>query len=384
MQTAHVQHALAAEDGDRSDPAFDAEYYLHERYLAGGGRSPLLAPYYRLKPALPRSVQLALRRRYARHQAKRPFPAWPIESVLIDHRDAELKRRLRDEAADRVPFVGFWPDGYTSACILTHDVEGPEGIKQIERVLEVEQRHGFVSSWNFVAEWYPIPDHTFDRLRAAGCEIGLHGIKHDGMLFASRAQFDANLARIHSYLAQWGAVGFRSPATHRNADWMPELGCLYDSSFPDTDPFEPQAGGCCSIFPFMLGEVVELPITLTQDHTLMEILRHRTIDLWRTKCEWIVEHSGLINVITHPDYLIDPGKLAMYEQLLEYLAKQHRCWHALPRDVADWWRNREGLLCEATPTGARIAGDPTGRAVVAWASEIEGGVRITCDSDSLA
>ena len=66
---------------------------------------------------------------------------------------------------------------------------------------------------------------------------------------------------------------------HRNADWMPELGCLYDSSFPDTYPFEPQAGGCCSIFPFFLGDLVELPITLVQDHTMWEILRHDAMDL---------------------------------------------------------------------------------------------------------
>ena len=97
------------------------------------------------------------------------------------------------------------------------------------------------------------------------------------------------LPKIHRYLDEWGAVGFRSPATHRNADWMPRLGVLYDSSFPDTDPFEPQAGGCCSIFPFFLGDMVELPITLVQDHTMWEILQHPGIDLWLQKSDWISE-----------------------------------------------------------------------------------------------
>ena len=180
-----------------------------------------------------------------------------------------------------------WPDGHRYAAVLTHDVEGPSGIANIERVLEVEHRHGFVSSWNFVAEWYEIPVGTFERIEHAGCEIGLHGIKHDGKLFESRGRFEAELPKIPGYAEWWGSVGFRSPATERNADWMHELRCLYDSSFPDTDPFEPQPGGCCSILPFLFGDVVELPITLVQDHTLWEILRERSIDRWVEKGDWI-------------------------------------------------------------------------------------------------
>jgi peptidoglycan/xylan/chitin deacetylase (PgdA/CDA1 family) len=333
-----------------------------------------LRGYYSLKPVIPRSVQLGLRRTYARRQATRTFPAWPVESILIERRNAEIRSRLRAEGNDRLPLVGFWPERRRFACVLTHDVEGPRGIENIDRVVEIERRHGFVSSWNFVAEWYEIPPGLFHRLKAAGCEIGLHGIKHDGKLFSSRAEFEANLPTIHEYLDTWGAVGFRSPATHRRAEWMHELGCLYDSSFPDTDPFEPLAGGCCSIYPFMFGEVVELPITLVQDHTLMEILRERTIDLWVSKSEWIMRNHGLINVITHPDYLVRTDYLAMYDQLLAFLAAQDGCWRALPREVAEWWRLRERLGLEIAAGEARVLGDETGRATVGWATLTGDGV----------
>jgi peptidoglycan/xylan/chitin deacetylase (PgdA/CDA1 family) len=258
--------------------------------------------------------------------------------------------------------IGFWPEGRRFTSILTHDVESRAGVRNVRRVLEVERRHGFVSSWNFVAEWYEIEPGLFDHIRAMGGEIGLHAIKHDCKLFSSRASFEADLPAIHRYLEEWGAVGFRSPATHRNADWMPELGCLYDSSFPDTDPFEPQAGGCCSIFPFMLDELVELPITLVQDHTLFEILRADSIDHWTAKADWIVENHGLVNLITHPDYLDTPRRLRMYEEFLEYLAAQEDGWHALPREVATWWRTREGLRL----AGDRVEGTGSERAVVAW------------------
>jgi peptidoglycan/xylan/chitin deacetylase (PgdA/CDA1 family) len=353
-------------------PDAGAEHYLHERYRGEGSVSSLMAPYYAIKPLLPRGLQLWLRRRYARRQAQMAFPRWPIEPLLLEQRDAQLLAQFQAQQAERLPFVGFWPEHRPFACVLTHDVEGPAGIRNIERVLEVERRHGFVSSWNFVAEWYDVPDGTFDAIRASGGEIGLHGIKHDGRLFSSRAEFERNLPEIHRYLAEWDVVGFRSPATHRNAQWMHELGCRYDSSFPDSDPFEPRAGGCCSIFPFMFGDVVELPITLLQDHTLMEILQHKTIDPWREKADWIIDQRGLINLITHPDYLIDPGHLAMYDAFLGYLAEHREGWFALPRTVAEWWRQRSELTVVSDEHGAVIEGEATEEATLMWAHDHNG------------
>jgi hypothetical protein len=167
-------------------------------------------------------------------------------------------------------------------------------------------------------------------------------------------------------------VGFRSPATHRNSNWMPELGSLYDSSFPDTDPFEPQSGGCCSIWPFFIGDLVELPITLPQDHTLWEILRDRSIDRWVEKSSWVAERHGLINVIVHPDYVVDPEALGLYEAFLAWLARQQGGWFALPREVAEWWRVKEKLRLEG-PEGAEVvAGEGAARARVARAAEAGG------------
>lgn len=353
--------------------SLDPRVYLEERYLGPRKASPALRLYYGVKPFLPRRVQLALRRAYAPRQAARKFPAWPVEPILVDHALDELRQELRGSGAERVPLVNNWPEGKRFAAVLTHDVEGPAGVANIGRVLEVERRHGFVSSWNFCGDWYPIPGGAFERVRAAGCEVGLHGVRHDGRLFQDRRTFERELPKIHRYLRDWGAVGFRSPATHRNADWMPELGCLYDSSFPDTDPFEPQAGGCCSILPYFLDDLVELPITLPQDHTLWEILRDRSIDRWVQKSEWIIRHRGLINVIVHPDYVVDERSLAIYDRFLAWLREQDGGWHALPREVAEWWRERSTLRCERDRNGkAAVAGGGSGRATVAYAREHDG------------
>jgi peptidoglycan/xylan/chitin deacetylase (PgdA/CDA1 family) len=359
--------AQAPHVGSTVMTSFDERYYLEERYREEKPGRPLpLRAFYSVKPLLPRRLQIAMRRVYAKRQKRTEFPRWPIERLLTDRRLAELRAELDRRDGKPKPLIANWPDGKSFAAILTHDVEGPAGVENVPRIIEIERRHGFVSCWNFVAEWYPIADGLFDHIRAAGCEIGLHGIKHDCKLFESRANFEAELPAIHRYLAEWGAAGFRSPATHRNPDWMPELGALYDSSSPDTDPFEPQPGGCCSILPFFLEDLVELPITLVQDHTLWEILRQDAIDLWTKKSEWIAANGGLINLITHPDYLDTPARLRMYEEFLEYLAVKRDGWHALPRDVAAWWRTRSRLRCIEEGDRVRIVGEGAERARIVW------------------
>jgi hypothetical protein len=171
-------------------------------------------------------------------------------------------------------------------------------------------------------------------------------------------------------MGEWQAVGFRSPATHRERAWMPELGCLYDSSFPDTDPFEPQPDGCCAIWPFFIDDLVELPITMPQDHTLWEILRDRSIARWVQKSEWLAASHGLVNVLVHPDYVLDAGSLGLYEQLLAHLARLPNQWHALPREVASWWRLRAGR--DARDDARAMAGAATATPTLAYARQ-EGG-----------
>lgn len=359
------------------EPSLDRDL-LEERYTPRTRQAGALTLYYRVKPWVPRRVQLAARRAYARrvrrrHERPGAFPRWPIEPLAVERWEAEVRACLRSTGADRVPFVGFWPAGHRFAFVVTHDVESARGLRNAGRLLAVERRHDVVSSWNLVARGYPLDPTVVGAIRAAGGEIGLHGLTHDGRLFESRSRFEREVAAIRGTLAAWGAEGFRSPATHRNAAWMQELGCRYDSSFPDTDPFEPQPGGCCSILPYFLGDVVELPITLVQDHTLFEILRERDIALWREKAAWIARHGGLVTALVHPDYLRTPDRLRRYDELLGFLRALPGGWHALPRDVARWWRRRAAL------TSALTRGEPldagalaAAGACIAWAREVDG------------
>jgi hypothetical protein len=126
----------------------------------------------------------------------------------------------------------------------------------------------------------------------------------------------------------------------RSAELMPLLGFDYDSSYTDTAPFEPQPGGCCTWLPYMIEDLVELPITLTQDHTLFDLLGHRDESVWVEKARFLRQRGGMALVLTHSDYVGQPYVLDSYRRLLQEFADDSTAWKALPRDVSDWWRSR--------------------------------------------
>lgn len=245
----------------------------------------------------------------------------------------------------------LWPNGHRFAFVLTHDVESAEGLGFIRTVADLEEELGFRSSFNFVPEDYSVDWSLIEELRQRGFEVGIHGLKHDGTLFNSRKNFERCASLINGYLRQFDAVGFRSPLTHRNPEWMQLLDIEYDLSFFDTDPFEPIPGGTMSLYPFFLGHFVELPYTLVQDYTLTDILKQRTPALWLEKTEFIREVKGMALLNSHPDYLKKPGHLEIYSAFLCAMCAQNDSWHALPRDVARWWKARAGLLDAAAMSG---------------------------------
>jgi len=340
--------------------------------------------YYTLKRLIPRRLQISLRRALAQQKRKKYSHIWPI-----------------DERATKYPegWAG-WPAGKKFALVLTHDVESARGIPRCLPLADLEEKLGFRSSFNFVAEDYVTPHELLDNLRSRRFEIGLHGLKHDGSLFKSKKFFSKNVDRINQYLKNWGASGFRSPSMYRNLEWIGNLDIEYDSSTFDTDPFEPQPDGVGTIFPFWVtadgraattaansltpGTIrpevqpvicnlqpatvklqpppptsnlqprtvshmgfVELPYTLPQDHALFVIMQERDIGIWKRKLGWIAECGGMALLITHPDYMNFDGRdlrieeypAEYYEEFLAYIKCKYegQYWHVLPKEMARFW-----------------------------------------------
>ena len=323
--------------------------------LAVGALRRARGLYYRARPLLPRAVQLGLRRRFTAVQQRLSFPRWPVETALHDLCDL-LFGLLAGVAGEPLPRIAAWPGERSWALVLTHDVETEAGRRHVALLRERELRHGVRSSWNFVPRRYDVTDDLVAGLLADGFEVGVHGLYHDGRDLASAALARRRLPQMHEYAARWRATGFRSPALNRDWALVRTIGFDYDSSYPDTDPYQPQPGGCCSWLPFFNGDVVELPVTLPQDHTLLEILGRPEPAEWFDKAEALRRRGGMALLITHPDYMLDAGRLDAYDRFLARFAPDPAAWVALPREVAGWWRRRAASSIRRTPEGWAISG----------------------------
>ena len=300
----------------------------------GRGMSVINAMYYVFKPFLPQSVRYTMRRLRANYKLQTTTD-WPVM-----------------ESAGRTP-PGWpgWPDGKKFALVLTHDVEGVTGLGRCRQLAELESRHGFRSSFNFIPEGeYRVTRELRDELTAAGFEVGVHDLRHDGSLYRSRKSFDECAVRINSYLREWNAAGFRAGFMFHNLEWIKSLNIEYDASTFDTDPFEPQPDDVGTIFPFHVAggdggnSYVEIPYTLPQDATLFLVLREESINIWKRKTRWLVEHGGMVCLNVHPDYLAFDGRkpaisefdARLYEEFLRHIKQEYDglYWNALPRDVA--------------------------------------------------
>jgi hypothetical protein len=311
--------------------------------------------YYRARPLLPRGVQLRLRRGFTGVQRRASFPRWPVEPALHDLY-ALLSGLLADVAGEPLPRIAPWPDGRSWALVLTHDVETDAGHRHVALMRDLEVRRGVRSAWNFVPLRYEVDEALVAALLDGGFEVGVHGLLHDGRDLASPALLRRRLPQMHEYARRWRAGGFRSPALNRDWDVMRTLGFQYDSSYPDTDPYQPDPGGCCSWLPFFNGGTVELPITLPQDHTLLEILGRPEPVEWFDKARELRRRGGMALLITHPDYMLGAQRLDAYDRFLETFAADPEVWTALPREVAEWWRRRARSSIERTPGGWAISG----------------------------
>jgi hypothetical protein len=317
--------------------------------------------YYALRPLVPRELQLSLRRRIAQRSVA-AFPRWPLEPGLHDMYDWLLG--LCSAVAGRpVPWIAPWPDDAEWCLVLTHDVETAQGCADIDLLRQPERDGGYRSCWNFVPERYETPEPTVTGLWEEGCEVGVHGLRHDGRDLASARALRSRLPAIRAAAQRWGAGGFRSPATQRGWSLMPMLGFDHDSSYTDTDPYEPQPGGCCSYLPFFIDDLVELPITLPQDHTLFSILGHTDGRLWVDKARELRRRGGMVLALAHPDYA-HGAALQAWHELLEAFRGDETMWQPLPRDVARWWRDRADSRIVSERGTWSVVGPGAGRARV--------------------
>jgi hypothetical protein len=142
-------------------------------------------------------------------------------------------------------------------------------------------------------------------------------------------------------------------------------------SVPNVAHLDPQPGGCCTVMPYFVGNILELPVTTTQDYSLFNVLGTYSQDLWREQTSLIMQQHGLVSFIVHPDYLDTPEAKKAYTSLLSHLSElrtKANLWITLPGEVDKWWRQRSMMRLVLHQNDWRIEGFGAERARVAYAT----------------
>ena len=386
----HARNAASACDLSQSiasrnsgiDLPFDPDEVIrnlrYERYVQpvsaapGGLRRGVRNAYYLARPLLPVFVRKHLQKAHLNGWRKLAFPKWPVDVSVDKLLEALLALLIRSGGGGSIPFIWFWPDGASACAVMTHDVETQRGVDLSPMILDMNAAFGIPASFQLVPEErYPVTSQYLRMLRERGQEINVQGLNHDGHLFHDKASFRERAGRINHYAREYGAVGFRSPVLYRNQDWFEFLEFEYDSSVPNVAHLDPQRGGCCTVMPYLVGNLVELPVTMTQDYSLFHILNQYSLDLWTRQIETISEHHGLINAVIHPDYMSGPREREVYHGLLQIYARmrdQQNVWVTLPGKVNSWWRQRSRMKLQRKNGQWEIEGQGSERARLAYAS----------------
>ncbi len=105
--------------------------FLKSFLQIGASTAIAYAIYYRIKPLIPKILQIYLRRKWVAKKLAACKGCWPIE-----------------EMAGACPggWTG-WPEGRRFALVLTHDVETSSGIEKCVDLAKLETKEPFFKSY---------------------------------------------------------------------------------------------------------------------------------------------------------------------------------------------------------------------------------------------
>jgi hypothetical protein len=270
-----------------------------------------------------------------------------------------------------IPRIRFWRAGKKFVLVVTHDIETRDGLERgSSQLLQVEQRLGIRSTWNIPSDRYPLSGKHLVRLAESG-EIGAHDTKHDGRIVFLKE--DVKISRLGEckksleHASGASIQGFRAPLLQHNSNLVSALaksGYEYDSSTPSWEPLSPtsfHSHGVGTIFPFEIEGILEIPVSLPQDHQMIRVAGlspPETVEQLTRISDWISGLGGACVLLVHPDYEFGMTEHeADYRRLLEHLSSDPKCDLMTLGGLAKWWRHRERARIEVID--GRVTSQPT-------------------------
>jgi peptidoglycan/xylan/chitin deacetylase (PgdA/CDA1 family) len=219
-----------------------------------------------------------------------------------------------------------------SICIITHDIESEKGLRRALRLKEIEEKYEIESTWFLLTEEYILDKKIVKRLAEKG-EIALHGDKHEANFYSLKK--DEIVERLKKgkekleEIVEKEVVGFRAPLlqySKKMLEAVSEAGFHYDSSAPAWEPLNPltmKQDGIELLNPIKINGLIEVPVTIVQDHQMLYILKFKTkqaIEQWIEKINEIRKLGGMSLLLVHSDYELASDKgMILYEDLLKKL-----------------------------------------------------------------
>jgi peptidoglycan/xylan/chitin deacetylase (PgdA/CDA1 family) len=299
---------------------------------------------YRLVPGWARAIAASAIGRLNRRRSHRwaSFPAFPIDlsTDLLDD-----LRALPGAAS---------PPNRRAPVVLSHDIDSAEGLKNLlSRFLPQEEAVG-ARSINYIVPCAWRLDHgLIAELVARGHEVGVHGYDHSNTTpFAGPEDRRRRLDEPRAFAERYAAAAYRAPSLLRTRALLRDVGARYqyDSSIPTSGGLFPTPNnGCATARPFVVEDVVELPVTLPRDGTL-RFLGHspdEILAMWIECADLVWRARGVVVLLTHCERRFSghAGMVGAYRRFLDHL-----------RDRSDrfTFSNAKRVLREMPLEGARF------------------------------
>jgi len=234
-----------------------------------------------------------------------------------------------------------------NCCIVTHDVDTKQGLARARLIKKLEERYDIESAWYVPTKHYSLDSGTIRNLANHG-EVGVHGARHSGNLVSlpneKLFQLLCEAKQLLENVSGSSVEGFRSPLLQHNSKILEQLkkaGYSYDTSVPTWEPKHPQTMspfGIGTVFPLVLNDLVEIPVSIVQDHQLLYVLgltAKETLAEWFSFMTIIKEVGGCSVLLSHPEYgLFDSENISVYEDFLSYISSDSDGWITTPAKLA--------------------------------------------------
>lgn len=238
--------------------------------------------------------------------------------------------------------------GKNSCYVVTHDVDTQQGLAHAGPIKKMEERYDIESVWYVPMRHYSLDSGMIKDLANHG-EVGVHGAQHSGNLVSLPSQklyqLFCEAKQLLGKISGSSVEGFRSPLLQHNSTILEQLkkaDYSYDTSVPTWEPKHPQTMtpfGIGTVFPLVLNNLVEIPVSTVQDHQLLYVLgltAKETVAEWFSLMTIIKEIGGCSVLLSHPEYeLLDKTHISLYEEVLNFIASDKQAWIGTATQLAN-------------------------------------------------